>query len=125
MKKNAILFLLSAVFVLTVILFAGCEESNKFSDKRARLVGNENLQLKKQLAQKDAEIKGLNARIEELEDEVIKCEENTKASVKRVTKSVTSIMGTFGETSRKVDTLEVENAQLKEQIEQLKSQGKN
>ena len=120
MKNNTILSLLSAVFLLTVIFTAGCEESNKFSDKHAMLVGNENLQLKKQLKQKDAEIKALNKQIKDLKGDIVKCEENTKASVKQVTKAVTDIMGIFAETTRKAAMLEAENAQLKEQIKQLK-----
>lgn len=120
MKKNTILFLLTAVFMLTVIFTAGCEESNKFSDRRAMLVGNENMQLKKQLKQKDSEIEALNGRIEGLKGDIVKCQENTKASVKQATKAVVDIMGIFAETTRKAAALEAENAQLKIQIEQLK-----
>ncbi len=125
MKKNTILFLLPVIFLATLIFFAGCQESNKLSDKRARLVGNENLQLKKQLTKKDDEIKALNVRIEKLEAEIVKCEKNTETSVQRVTKSVGDLMGVFSETTQKAATLEAENAHLKEQIEQLKSQAGN
>ena len=116
MKNNTILSLLTAVFLLTVIFTAGCQESNKFSDKRAMLVGNENLQLKKQLKQKDSEIKALNGRIEGLKGDIVKCEEKGKADVKQATKAVVDIMGIFAETTRKAAMLEAENAQLKKQI---------
>ena len=116
MKNNTILSLLSALFLLTMIFAAGCEESNKFSDKRAMLVGSENLQLKDQIKQKDKDIKALNKQIEDLKGDIVKCEENTKASVKQATKAVVDIMGIFAETTRKAATLEAENAQLKEQL---------
>ena len=120
MKKNTILFLFSVVFVLTAIFASGCEESNKFSDKRAMLVGSENLQLKEQLKQKDREIKALNKKIEDLKGDIVKCQEKGKADVKQAIKAVADIMGIFAETTRKATMLEAENAQLKEQIEQLK-----
>ncbi len=116
MKNNTILSLLSALFLLTMIFAAGCEESNKFSDKRAMLVGSENLQLKDQIKQKDKDIKALNKQIEDLKGDIVKCEENTKASVKQATKAVVDIMGIFGETTKKAAMLEAENAQLKEQL---------
>ncbi|HEG43968.1 MAG TPA: hypothetical protein ENH94_07970 [Phycisphaerales bacterium] len=120
MKNNTILSLLSAVFLLTVIFTAGCEEANKFSDKRAMLVGNENLQLKDQIKQKDSEIKALNKQIEDLKDDIVKGKEKARASVEQVTKAVTDIMGIFAETTKKAAKLETENAQLKKQLEQLK-----
>lgn len=120
MKNNTTLFLLTTVFMLTVVFTAGCEEETKFSDKRAMLVGSENLQLKDQIKQKDAEIKALNVQIEELKGDIIKAQEKGKADVKQAMKAVVDIMGIFRDTTLKAATLETENAQLKMQLEQLK-----
>lgn len=125
MKNNTMFSLLLAVFMLTVVFTAGCEEETKFSDKRAMLVGSENLQLKDQIKQKDAEIKVLNKRIEELKGDIIRAQEKGKADVKQTMKAVVDIMGIFRDTTQKAMRLEAENAQLKMQIEQMKPQGEN
>ena len=68
MKRQITLFLLAAVFCL---LSAGCQESTSksTSDRRAQLVGNENIQLKKQLQAKDQEIQRLKNQIQTMEQQ--------------------------------------------------------
>ncbi len=56
--------------VLTVsILISGCEESNLTSQRRARLVGDENLKLKKQLELCNQEIQKQKDLVAEYEKE--------------------------------------------------------
>ncbi|MEJ5259873.1 MAG: hypothetical protein WHS88_06770 [Anaerohalosphaeraceae bacterium] len=62
--------------VLAVLIAgAGCQESGQKTDRRAQLVGQENLQLKKQIQEKEREIERLKKEIEALQEKAQKDEE--------------------------------------------------
>jgi hypothetical protein len=112
MNRSTALLLLIALFV-TVTLASGCEENQQFSDKRAMLVGHENIQLKKQIKQKDKEIAQLKA-------EVAKVKEESEKAIEQSSKAATDIMGIMSETMQKAAQLEMENAKFKAELEKLK-----
>ncbi|MHC4325792.1 MAG: hypothetical protein ACYSUX_16100, partial [Planctomycetota bacterium] len=58
-----------AVLAGAMLLFSGCEEQELDSRRRIRLVGDENLRLKKQLELRNREIKKLEEVIAEYEKE--------------------------------------------------------
>ena len=62
---------LCILFAAVCLLSAGCQESasNSSSDRRAQLVGHENIQLKKQLEAKDQEIQRLKDEIKKMEEQ--------------------------------------------------------
>lgn len=64
MNYRIVLWTLLTVFCL---LLSGCGGSSARSDRRAQLVGHENLQLKKQLREKEKEIEHLKNQIKEME----------------------------------------------------------
>ncbi len=58
-----------------LMLGTGCQESGRKTDRRAQLVGQENLQLKKQIQEKEQEIERLKKEIENLQEKAQKDEE--------------------------------------------------
>jgi len=62
------------------LLACSCQPSSDTMVRRAQLVGNENLKLKKELQQKDGEIANLKKEIERLTEEHAKFEEDTGQS---------------------------------------------
>lgn len=111
-------FAISLLLGITFMMLAGCQES-KGSDtaliQRARLVGNENLQLKKQLEEKNQQIAQLKENIEQLETE--KAEAARKAGDTNF-----RIMQIVAETEKRNEALTQENEKLKNRLEELKSQ---
>ena len=118
MVKKTLSIVLPMVSVLSLFL-AGCQEANTTSDtteevRRHRLIATENIQLKEQLAQKDA-------KIADLTDEIAKCEQEKQALQKRADQELQeSIEGILGSVMDKNAELQKENDKLKGEIEQLK-----
>ena len=110
----------SALFwaVLTVsILISGCEESNLTSQRRARLVGDENLKLKKQLKLCNQEIqkqKDLVAEYEKKEQKEYDAQRKTSGLTLKLMKNLTDSAKAF-------EKLTDENLQLKTRIQELES----
>jgi cell division septum initiation protein DivIVA len=110
----------SALFwaVLTVsILISGCEESNLTSQRRARLVGDENLKLKKQL-------KPCNQKIQELKEIIAEYEreDQKEYDAQRETSGLTlKLMKNLTDSTKKIEKLTDENLQLKTRIQELES----
>ena len=116
-NMNRIMIALMAACIVLVSL-TGCQESEGSDTaliQRARLVGNENLQLKKQLEEKDQLIAQLKENIEQLE--IDKAEAARKAGDANF-----RIMQIVAETEKRNDALRQENEKLKNQLEELKSQ---
>ena len=114
---NRIMIALMAACIVLVSL-TGCQESEGSDTaliQRARLVGNENLQLKKQLEEKDQLIAQLKENIEQLE--IDKAEAARKAGDANF-----RIMQIVAETEKRNEALTQENEKLKNQLEELKSQ---
>ena len=102
--------------ITTGLLNTGCEEEIAItSDRQARLVGNENLQLRKQLKARDQEVKNLTGQLDECREQVIAAAEGAE-------QFNTAIVEMLATESKKVETLTIENSQLKERIMQLEDQ---
>jgi hypothetical protein len=110
----------SALFwaVLTVsILISGCEESNLTSQRRARLVGDENLKLKKQLKLCNQEIQKQKDLVAEYE----KKEQKEYDSQNKTTGLVVELMKNLTGSAEGIKKLTDENLQLKTRIQELES----
>ena len=107
--------LLAALAVLT---FTGCQESEG-SDaaliRRARLIGNENLQLKKQLEEKEEKIAQLRQQIQQLQTEM-------NEAARQAGETNLRIMQIVKKKKKRNQQLAEENAKLKAQLEQLKDE---
>ena len=106
--KLALYAIILAIFVIAI----GCQEQQSpTTDKRARLVANQNLQLKKQLQEKDREI-------QRQKDLVIECENSMEAQQQQHGRAAEG-------TIRMMRSLVEKEAQVKQLEAQLKSlQGK-
>ncbi len=78
MTRQIITLSLAALGLVT--LASACQPSSDSMVRRAQLVGNENLKLKKEIQQKDAEIAELKKEIERLKAEYAKFQEDTGQS---------------------------------------------
>ncbi len=87
-----------ALGTLMIVIFmaAGCQESTSQSDRRTQLIGHENLQLKKQLQQKDREIERLQGEIKKLEQKAI-----DEAGLHE--KTLTTMMEIMADTTRQLE----------------------
>ena len=95
------------------ILVSGCNEADQSGNRRARLVGSENLQLKKQ-------VKSLNEETKTQKGLLAECEKE-KAAIKKLADDAAISMLTMSlNTNKKNEALTKENEQLKAQIEKLK-----
>jgi hypothetical protein len=116
--------MLIAVLVLSPIalFFVGCQEENTSSAaaetpdeiRRHRLIATENLELREEIARKDAQIADMRDQIAQCEQE--KADFQRKAD-QELQESIEGILGTVMDKNAE---LESENAELKAQIEQLK-----
>ena len=106
----------TVVFLTVTAILGGCGGSAKSDSaqiSRARMVGNENLKLKKQIDDKDEQIKDLEQKIADMEAENAKAlEECGDANFK--------ILLLMAESEKRVEELTVENQTLKEELEKLK-----
>jgi len=101
------------VSVLGVLLLAGCQESDASDIRRARVIGNENLQLKQDLEEKDERIAELTAQIEALELEKAKViEQSGETSIK----TLRMLM----ESEKRAEAIVIENRKLQAELEKLK-----
>jgi len=110
----------SALFwaVLTVsILISGCEESNLTSQRRARLVGDENLKLKKQLKSCNQETQELKEVLTAYEKE----EQREYDAQKKAGDLTFKLMDNVADSAEKIEKLTDENLQLKTRIQELES----
>ena len=112
MRQVTIVILIAA---LSILLLTGCQKSNASQVRRARLVVDENLQLKKQLEEKNQLIEDLGKQIEEKEAEMAKAEENFGTTTIQTLQMV-------ADTEKRNQDLLLENAKLKEKLEKLKTQ---
>jgi len=111
MKQFAIVIVVS---VLSVLLLTGCQESDAHQIRKARVIGNENLQLKKQLEEKDQQIEELTAQIEALEVENAKViEQSGEASIKTLRMLL--------ESEKRAEAIVIENRKLEAELEKLKA----
>ena len=106
----------TVVFLTVTALLGGCggsAGSESAQIKRARMVGNENLKLNKQLNDKEQEIKDLEQKIVDMEAE------NAKA-VQDCGDTNFKLLQLFAESEKRLEQLTVENQTLKEELQKLK-----
>ncbi len=114
MKTKITTVLLLNIFVI-IMLTSGCQENTTPNNKRARLVGNQNLELRKQLA---AQVKKHRAELADCEARVIK---HDRANQQLGSNTLNTLMES-ADLSKKNEVLTAENKQLKEKIKELSSQ---
>ncbi len=102
------------------IFTCGCEESN-LSNRRARLVGNENLKLKKQLKLCDKEIEKRDDEIQKQKDLLAQCQKEKAEIDEQAGDTNIKLLKILRDTSKKVDELTEENQKLKETIKELEA----
>ena len=103
------------ITVLGLWALSGCQESDASQIRRARLVANENIQLKKQLEEKDQQI-------EKLKKQILEIEEKTAKSVEQAGNTSIKSMRLLLESEKNNEALILENQKLKEELEKLKAQ---
>lgn len=111
--KRTTIFMFAALLGLSFL--AGCQESEASQIRRARIVANENIQLKKQLEEKDQEIEELKKEIERVELEA--AEEVQQAGDTSI-KSMRLLL----ESEKHNEALILENEKLKEQLKKYNKQ---
>lgn len=111
MKAKVTTILLLSIFAI-IVLTSACQENSTGNNKRARLVGNQNLELRKQLA---AETKKHQAALADCEERV----EKQLLANQRLGNSTLKIFKDFADRSKNNDELILENQQLKEKIREL------
>ena len=104
--------LLTVLAVLTLI--CGCEEQGLRSERKTRLVGDENLRLKKQVELRDREIQKLGEAIAEYEKEEQKRADTGDLALK--------LLKDVAAASKEKENLAAENLQLKTRIAELESE---
>ena len=109
----ALVLLLILALALALCTMAGCKEES-LTLKKAKLVGNENIRLKKELEAKDNEIQKQKDLLADKDAEIARVtEEAGNATLK--------VMQHLAENSQKIEQLTTENQALKEKIKQLEA----
>ena len=114
------------VFAAALISAAGCQEAQTPSGKKSRLVAAENIELKKQLAQRDRQIEDMKAqytvrlkleekKLADCQKKTADCREELKVGIDT---KVNEVLAAAVEESAK---LRMENAALKAEIAELKA----
>lgn len=115
MRNVAIAAVLLFLGTAAVITLSGCrEESGNMSLRKARLVGNENIELKKQLKLRDKEI-------ERQKQLVVQCREDWTKDKNLTGDNTIKLLKHLSESSMQVEALKAENTQLKEKIKKLQA----
>lgn len=96
------------VVVFSVMLVTGCDEEAS-NERMAKLIANENRQLKKQLEQRDREIQKQKQLLEKCGQEKKALQEQTK---KNIQEQVQDVLGVVME----------QNAKMRQEIEALKNE---
>jgi len=111
------LFLAICVAIVTC---AGCQEENLPSDKMSRAVAAENIQLKKELKQRDEKIERLKKQyekqIQQQKEQLAKCLKQKEALEKQLQKNVKDQVDDV------LATVIDENAKLREEVKKLKEE---
>ncbi len=115
MRNVAIATVLLFLGTATVISLSGCrEESGNMSLRKARLVGNENIELKKQLKRRDEEI-------EHQKHLVVQCREERAKDKKLSGDNTLKMLKHLSESGKQATALRAENRQLREKIKELEA----
>ena len=104
--------ILAVAIVVVLGLLTGCEEQNLSDTRKSRLVAAENMQLKKDLAQRDEEIEKQKGLLAE-------CIEEQEMAAKQVQKSLKELSDTALKDFEEIISLKQENSELRAQLDQL------
>ena len=111
--KHFILSVVCAVVLVGGVFFVGgCEESESSGSKQARLVAAKNLELEKQ-------VQTLEEDVAKQEGLVAQCEKEKVELAQKAAQIEPNLQLIFGEMAQKMQTVEAENAQLKEELAKL------
>lgn len=109
-NRQSIAYCLLPIAYCLICLICGCGGSESAQISRARVVGNENIQLKKQIDDKDSQIKDLEQKISDLEAEKAKLKQDCgEINIK--------MMKLAAETEKRNRELAAEIQALKEQLD--------
>ena len=114
------------VFAIALISAAGCQKAQAPSEKKSRLIAAENIELKKQLAQRDKQIEGLKtkhaAQIKQEQGKLTQCQKQTadcRQQLKEdMDEKVNEVLVAMMDESAKI---RMENLALKAEIDELKA----
>lgn len=138
MKRNILKALVLAAGVVVIMLNTGCEEQQQQqqpSTKMAKVVAAENIQLKKDLQQRDSDIEKLKEQhsdeLKKQQELLAKCQEENKDLQEQLAGEfqgqMNNLMGSVVEESRQLleenERLKAQIKTLKAELERLKSQG--
>lgn len=113
MKRSGKASVILAVAIFAFIaLVTGCEEQNLSDARKSRLVAAENMQLKKDLAQRDEEIEKQKKLLAE-------CIEEQKIAAEQVQKSLKELSDTALKDFEEIIILKQENSELRAKLDQL------
>jgi TolA-binding protein len=119
MKKQIPKAFLLAIGV-AIVTCAGCQEENLPTDKMSRAVAAENIQLKKELKQRDEKIEQLkkqyDKQMQQQNEQLAKCLKQKEALEKQLQKNVKDQVDDV------LATVIDENAKLREEIKKLKGE---
>ena len=101
------------VIASSLLFLMGCQKPDSTDIRRARLVANENLQLKKDLEEREHQIKELKQEIEKIETE-------SAEKIERAGETSIKSMRLLLESEQRAEGLLIENRKLKEELENLK-----
>ncbi len=104
------------LFFCVTLLASGCAEpqADDALIRRARLVADENIELRKQLEQKDRRIAQLEQELQDAHEEMLRITEQTGRNTRR-------LLEITAEAERRAEQLREENERLKERLDQLKN----
>jgi len=113
MRKNTYRFLIWTLVLVFVAILVGCEEQQTMSPKKAKLVAADNIQLKKDIAARDADI-------EKQKNLLANCEKEKEILNKRLSVKSEGLMEVLmAGIDKNAKNLRIENQELKKQIEEL------
>lgn len=114
------------VFCVVIGLIAGCEEQEMAGTKKSRLIAAENMDLKKELGQRDKQIEDMKKQhdkeIKRQEEILVDCRKKIKVWNDKAQKSVEEKLDAFiGSVMEQTAQVQKENEALKSQVEELKA----
>ena len=108
------------VIGVAIMSSAGCQEQELPSEKKSRLIAAENIELKKQLEQRDGQIEQLKKQhekqIQQQEDRLAKCLKRKETVEKQLREGVKEQVDDV------LSAVVEENAKLREEIKNLKAE---
>jgi hypothetical protein len=114
------IFTASIVYILLIFVvfacIAGCsqEQSDQALIRQARMTGNENIELKKQ-------IKACQREIETQKALLLQCHKDSEKAMQMTGDNSIKLLKIVDETYRQAEELMIENKQLKDQLKELHS----